>query len=70
MPWDEELKQLQRQVIDTFGEAETDAAQWRVLTRMQWPESCWGDYPPDPETQLALVRDALRTEYRLLMQPH
>jgi hypothetical protein len=63
MPWDEELKQLQRQVIDTFGEAETDAAQWRVLTRMQWPDL-------RRETELSRVRDALRTEYRLLMQPH
>jgi hypothetical protein len=68
MPWDEELKQLKRQVIDTFGEAEVDAARWRVLTRMQWPEV--SDPPPDPETQLARVREALRAEYRRLLQPH
>jgi hypothetical protein len=68
MLWDEDLKQLKRQVIDTFGDDEMEAAQWRVLTRMRWPEL--SEPPPDPETELARVRDALRAEYRRLLQPH
>jgi hypothetical protein len=74
MAWDEELKQLKRQVIGTFGENEADAAQHRVLTQYRartikkWPDLV--DHPSDAETEMAFVREALRTEYRRLLQPH
>jgi hypothetical protein len=68
--WDKELKQLKRQVMATFGKDETDAALWRVLTAMQWPDACWSAHPPDHETHMARVRDALRAEYRRLLQSH
>jgi hypothetical protein len=79
MPWDEELTQLTWQVHDLFSQDVVDAAMNRAVAAAQQQRrrvdvsspsemaiTCDGVY----WTPLSAFHDALRTEFRRLLQPH
>jgi hypothetical protein len=66
MPWDDELKQLSQAVRDTFGEDAQLAAVTRALVEMRKAAPADVDAPFDADV---VCQDALRVEFRRLLQP-
>ena len=65
MPRDEDLNALKVQVVDLFGEDEYDAAVRRVLAAVTSKVRS-----ADAAAPMDVLREALRLEFRRLLQPH
>ncbi len=63
--WDHELNGLKVQVVDVFGEDEYDAAVRRVLAVVTAKTRSADEASPTD-----VLREALRIEFRRLLQPH
>jgi hypothetical protein len=67
MAWDDELKQLSQSVRDVFGEDAFEDAVSRALVAMTKAQPDDGYAPFDAD---AVCEDALKVEFRWLLQPH
>jgi hypothetical protein len=67
MLWDDELKRLSRSVRDTFGEGAWEDAIHRALDaqRKAMPDDRAAPFDDD-----AVCQNAIRLEFRRLLQPH